>query len=205
MTNLDSILKSRDVILPTKTLLCHLVKAMVFPVVLYRCESWTIKKIECQKNRCFWIVVLEKTLERPLDCKEMQPVHPTGNQSWIFIGRTDAEAPILWPPDAKGWLTGKDPDAGKGWGQEEKGTIEDEMAGWHHWLNGRGFEQALGVSDGQGSLECCSSWGCKESDTTEWLNWTDPLFGMLRPFFSHYCILGIDTSEQTSCLSCENI
>ena len=107
------------------------------PVVMYGCESWTIKKAE-QQNWCFWTVVLEKTLESPLDCKEIQPVHPKGNQSWVFTGRNDAkaEAPVLWPPDAKSWLIWKDPDAGKDWGQEEKGVTEDEMAGWHHQLNG---------------------------------------------------------------------
>ena len=121
--------------------------------------------------------MLEKTLESLLDCKEIQPVHPKGDQSRIFIGRTDAEAeiPILWPPDVKNSLTGKYPDAGKDWGQEEKGTTEDEMVGWHHRLNGHESEQALGVGDGQGGLECYSSWGCKESDTTGWLNWTKPL------------------------------
>ena len=120
-------------------------------------------------------VVLEKTLENPLDCKEIKPVDPKGNQSWILIGRTDAEAetPMFWPPDVKNWLTGKDPDAGKDWRQEEKGTTEDEMVGWHHWFNGHEFEQTLGVGDGQGSLACCSPWGHKESDTTEWLNWTE--------------------------------
>ena len=139
MINLDSILKSRDITLSTKV---HLVKTLVFPVVMYGCESWTIKKAEHWRNWCFWTVVLEKTLESPLDCKEIQPVHPKGNQSWIFIGRTDAEAetPILWPPDLKSWLIWKDPDAGKDWGQEEKGTTEDEMVGWHHWLKGHEFE-----------------------------------------------------------------
>ena len=175
MTNLDSILKSRDVILPTKTLLCHLVKAMVFPVVLYRCESWTIKKIECQKNRCFWIVLLEKTFESLLECKEIKTVHPKGNQSWIFIGRTDAEVetPILWPPDAKNWLIGKDPDAGKDWSWEEKEMTEDELLGWHYQLNGHEFEQSPGDGEGQGTLACCSPRGHKESDMTKWLNWTD--------------------------------
>ena len=146
-----------------------IVKAVVFPVVVYGCESWTIKKAECQKNWCFWTVVLE-TLESLLDCKEIQPVNPKGNQSWLFIGRTDAEAetPIICPPDAKNWLIWKDLDAGKKWKQEEKGTTEDEMVGWHHWLNGHEFEQALGVDDG---LACCRSWGCKELDTSEWLNW----------------------------------
>ena len=119
--------------------------------------------------------VVEKTLEGPLNCKEIQPVYPKRDQSWVFIERTDVEAetPILWPPDAKSWLTGKDPDAGKDWGQEEKGMTEDEMAGWHHWLDGREFEWTPGVGGGQGGLVCCSSWGCKESDTTEWLSWTE--------------------------------
>ena len=119
-------------------------------------------------NWCFWTVVLEKTLESPLDCKEIQPVHPKGDQSWIFIWRTDAEAEalILWPPDVKSWFTGKDPDAGKDWRQEEKGGTEDEMVGWHHWLNGHEFEQAPGDSEGQRSLVCCSPWGRKESDMT---------------------------------------
>ena len=128
------------------------------------------------KNWCFWTVVLEKTLESPLDSKELKPVNPKGNQSWIFIWWTDteAEAPVLWPPDAKSWLIGKDPDAGKDWRQEEKGTTEDEMVGWHHQLDGHEFKQALGVGDGQGSLECCSPWGCKELDITEQLNWAEP-------------------------------
>ena len=129
-------------------------------------ESWA------PKNWSLWTVVLEKTLESLLDCKEIQPVNPKGNQSWIFIGRTDAEAetPILWPSDAKNWLFGKDSDAGKDWRQKEKGTTEDEIVGWHHQLNE--FEQAPGVGDGQGSLACCSPWDCKELETAEWLNWT---------------------------------
>ena len=123
----------------------------------------------------FWTVVLEKTPESPLDSKEIQPVRPKGNQPWIFIERTDAEAeaPILWLPDVKNWLIGKDPDAGKDGGQEEKGTTEDEIVGWHHQLDGDEFEQAPGVDDRQGSLVCCSPWGCGESDTTEQLNWTE--------------------------------
>ena len=123
----------------------------------------------------FWTVVLEKTLESPLDCKEIQPIHPNGGQSWVFIGRTDikAETPILWPPDAKSWLILKDPDAGKDWGQEEKGMTEDEMAGWHHRLDGHGFGWTPGVGDGQGGLACCGSWGHKELDTTKRLNWTE--------------------------------
>ena len=115
------------------------------------------------------------TLESPSDCKEIQPVHPKGDQSWVFIGRTDAiaETPILWPPHAKSWLIGEDPDAGRDWRQEEKGTTEDEMAGWHHWLDGCEFEWTPGVDDGQGRQACCNSWGHKESDTTEQLNWTE--------------------------------
>ena len=127
MTNLDSILKRKGITLP----LVHLVKAMVFPVVMYGCENWNIKKAEHQRIDVFELV-LEKTLESPLDCKEIQPIHPKGDQSWVFTGRTDieAETPILWPPDAKNWLIWKDPDAGKDWGQEEKGRTEHEMAGW---------------------------------------------------------------------------
>ena len=127
------------------------------------------------KNWCFWTGVLEKTLESPLDCKEIKPVHPKGNQPWIFIGRPHAEAetPILWPPDAKSRLIKKDLDAGQGWRQEVKGTTEDELVGWHHRLDGHEFEQALGVGDGEGSLVCCSPWCCKESDMGEQLNWTD--------------------------------
>ena len=126
------------------------------------------------KNWCVWAVLLEKSLESPLDSKEIQPVHPKGNQSWIFIGRTDAEAEasILWPPDAKIQLIGKDLDAGKDWGQEKKGETEDEMDGWHHKLEGREFEQALGVGDGQGSLLCCSP-GVAKSWTWQHLNWTE--------------------------------
>ena len=147
---------------------------MVFPVVMYGCE------LDCEeswvpKNWCFWTVVLEKTLKSPLDFKEIQPVHPKGDQSWVFIGRTEVEAetPILWPPDAKSWLIWKDPDAGRDWGQEEKGPTEHKMAGCHHWLNGYGFRWTLGVGDGQGGLAWCDSWVCKESDMTERLNWTE--------------------------------
>ena len=126
------------------------------------------------KEWCFWTVVLEKTPESPLDYKEIQPVCPKGDQSWVFFGRTDTEAetPILWPPHVKSWLIGKDPDARRYWGQEEKGTTEDEMAGWHHRLNGHEFGWTPGVGDGQGGLACCDSWGRKELETTEQLNWT---------------------------------
>ena len=132
-------------------------------------ESWVLK------NWCFWTVVLEKTLESPLDCKEIQTVHPKGDQSWVFIGRNDVEAetPILWPPDVKNWLIWKDPDAGKDWRWGEKGMTEDEMVGCHHQLNGHEFEWWTGVGDGQGGLACYSPWGCKELDTTEQLNWTE--------------------------------
>ena len=136
MTNLDSILKSRDITLSTNA---HLVKAMVFPVVMYGCESWTYKESWVPKNWCFWAVVFEKTLESHL---EIQPIHSKGDQSWVFIGRTDIEAkiPILWPPDVKSWLIWKAPDTARDWGQEEKGTTEDEIVGWHHQLNGHEFE-----------------------------------------------------------------
>ena len=131
-------------------------------------ESWALK------NWCFWTVVLEKTIEGPLDCKEIQPVHPKGDWSWVFIGRTDVEAetPILWPPDVKSWLIWKDPAAGKDWGQEEKGTTEDEMVGWHHWLNRHGFGWTSGVGDEQEGLACCGSWGCRVGhDWVTELNW----------------------------------
>ena len=132
-------------------------------------ESWV------PKNWCFWTVLLEKTLESPLGCKEIQPVHPKGDQSWVFIGRTDVEAetPILWPPYVKSLLIRKGPDAGKDWRQEQKGMTEDEMIRWCHWLNGHGFGWTLGAGDGQGGLVCCGSWGPKELDTTERLNWSE--------------------------------
>ena len=161
------IFKSRDITLPTK--IC-LVKAMLFPLVMYRCESWTTKKAECGRIDAFELWCWRRLLGVPWTARR-------SNQSIlkeIGPGRTDAEAetPILWPPDAKSWLIGKDPNAGKDWGQE-KGMTEDEMVGWHHRLNGRGFGWTLGVGDGQGGLVCCSSWGHKESDTTERLNWTE--------------------------------
>ena len=171
MTNLDSALKSKDITLLTKV---HLVKAVVFPVVIYGCESWTIKKAEHQRVDVFELWCYRR-LVSPLEFKEIQSIYPKGNQSWIFFGGTDAEAetPILWPPDGKNWLIWKDPDAGKDWRWEKKGTTEDEMVGWHHQLNGHEFEKAPGVGDGEGILECCNPWGPKESDTTELLNWTD--------------------------------
>ena len=155
-------------------------------------ESWELK------NLCFWTVVLEKTLKSPLDCKEIQPVHSEGDQSWVFIGKTDAEAetPIFWPPHAKSWLIGKDPDAGRDWGQEEKGMAEDEMAGWHHQLDGNEFEWTLEVGDGQGGLACCDSRGCKELDTTEWQNWTE-----LKPNFSLFSFTFVKWLFSSSSLS----
>ena len=142
---------------------------MVFPVVMYECESWTIKKAEHWRIDSFELWCWR----RLLGCEEIQPVHPKGDQSWIFIERTDAEAatPILWLPDAKNWFFGKAPDAGKDRRQEEKGRTKDETVGWHHWLDGHEFEQAPEVGDGQRNLVCCSPWGHKELDTTERLNW----------------------------------
>ena len=151
----------------------HLVKAMVFPLVMYGCERLTVKKAECRRIDAFELWCWRR-LESPLGCKEIQPVHSEGDQPWDFFGRNDAKAetPVLWPPHAKSWLIGKDSDAGRDWGQEEKGTTEDEMAGWHHWLDGRESEWTPGVGDGQGGLACCDSWGRKESDATD-LIWSD--------------------------------
>ena len=164
MTNLDSVLKSRDITLPAKVCI---VKAMVFPVVMYGCESWTVKKAakELMLSYC------GAGEDSSLGLQGTKPVNPKGNQPWIFIGRNDvkAEAPILWSPDSKSWLIGKDPDAGKDWRQEEKEKTEDEKFGWHHRLNGPEFEQALGVGDEQRSVACCSPWGCKELEMNEQL------------------------------------
>ena len=171
MTNLDSMLKSRDITLPTKVCI---VKALVFPVVVYGCEL-DPKEGWAPKNWYFWTTVLENTLEGPSDSKEIKLVNSKGNQLWIFIGRSgaEAEAPILWPHDVKSWLTGKDCDAGKDWGQEEKEVIEDEMVGWHHWLNGHEFEQTLGDSEGHGAWhaavhEVAKSW-IRLSTWTMWI------------------------------------
>ena len=162
MTNLDSMLKSKDITLPTKG---HLFKAMVFPVVMWQLdykEGWVLK------YWCFQIVILERMIESPLDINEIKPVNLKGNQLWLLTGRSvsEAEAPILCPLDMKSWLIGKDPDAGKDWGQEEKEVTEDEMFGWHHELSGHDFEQALGDSEEKGSLACCSPWSCKELNTS---------------------------------------
>ena len=163
----------------------HVVTVFVCVCVCYK-GSWA------PKNWCFWTVVLEKTLESPLDWKEIQPVNPKGNETLILSGRTDAEAetPILWPPDAKNWLTGKDPNAGKYWRQEENGMTEDEMVKWHHQFNRHEFEQALGVGDGQGSLVCCGTWGHKESDScvlSPWISgsifWGEAVWFFVVKFF----------------------
>ena len=165
MTNLESIFKSRDITLETKI---HIVKAIVFPMVIYGCESCTIKKPDCWRIDAFELWCSRRLLRVPLDCKEIKPVNPKGNQPWIFIGRTGAEAkaPILWPPDTKRWLIGKGPDAQKDWRQRAKGATEAEMVGWCHWLNRRESEQTPGDSEGQGSLACCSPWVPEESHTT---------------------------------------
>ena len=171
MTNLDSILKSRDITLSNKGPSSQV-------KVMYGCESCIIKKAECWRIDAFELWCWR----RLLDCKEIQPVYPKGDQSWVFIEGTDVEAetPILWPPDAKSWLIWKDPDAGKDWGQEEKGMTEDETVGWHHQHDGHGYGWTPGVDDRQGGLVYCGSWGRKESDRTEQLNWTESYFKCLR-------------------------
>ena len=157
LTNLDSLLKSRDITLPTKVCL---IKAMIFPVWMWKLDQ---KEGWAPKNWCFQTVVLEKTLESPLDSKEIKPINPKGNQHWIIIGKTDAEAEasIFWPCDANNQLIGKDPDAGKDRRQEEKGMTEDQMVGWHQQLSGHESEKALGDGEGQGSLACCSQWSLR--------------------------------------------
>ena len=185
MTNLGSLLKRRNITLVTKV---HVVKAMAFLAVMYR---WELDHKEgwLSNNWCFQNVVLEKTLETPLNCKEIKPVNPKGNQSWIFIGRTDAETPILWPPDVKNWLIGTDPDAGKGWRQVEKGMTEDEMVGWHHQFNGHEFEQALGIGEyREGWLAAVhglsKSWTWLSNWTTTTITKSKRLWGIL--VFSTY-------------------
>ena len=163
---------------------------MVFPVVICGCESWTVKKAEHRRIDAFELWCWRRLLRALWTYKEIKSVNPKGNQSWIFIGRADVEdeTPILWPSDVKDWLIWKDPDAGKDWRQEEKGTTEDEMVGWHHWLDGHEFEQALGVVDGQGSLVCCSPWGCKELDMSEWLSSTEHLDACIFLKYGFFCI-----------------
>ena len=173
MTNLDSTFKSRDITLPTKVL-----SSQAYGFSSGHVWMWELdyKQSWVPKNWCFWTVLLEKTLESPLDCKEIQSVHPKGDESWVFIGRTDDEAdgPIVWPPHEKSWLIWKDPDARKDWRQEEKGTTVDEMVGWHHQLNGHGFGWTLGVGDGLASLACCGSWVLRVGhDWVTELNWTE--------------------------------
>ena len=173
MTNLDSIFKSRDITLLTKV---HIVKKLWFSSSHVRMWELNHKEDWAPKNWCFSTMVMEKTLESSLDSKEIKLFNPKGNQPWIFIGRTDAEAetPILWPHNEKNWLIGKDPDAGKDWRQEKKGMTEDKMVGWHHQLNGHGFGRTTGVGGGQRGLVYCGSWGHKESDTTEWQTELNP-------------------------------
>ena len=180
MTNLNSIFKSRDITLLTK------VRSQGYG---FSCGHVWMWELDCEegwapKNWCFWTMVLEKPLESPLDCEEIKPVHSEGDQPWDFFGRNDAKAEtaVLWPPHVKSWLIWKDFDAGRDWGQEEKGPTEDEMAGWHHGLDGCESEWTLGVGDGQGGLVCCDSWSCKELDTTEWLNWSE----LNREFVSNH-------------------
>ena len=173
MTNLDSILKNRDITLSTKA---RLVKAMVFPVVIYGCESWTIRKAECRRIDAFELWCWRRLSRVPWTARRsnqsiLKEISPGCSLEGLML---KLKLPILWPPDAKSWLIWKDPDAGKDWGQEEKGTTEGEMVGWHHRLNGHEFEQTPGVGDGQGGgLACCGSWGRKELDTTERLNWSE--------------------------------
>ena len=169
MANLDSVLKS--ITLPTEV---HVLKAMVFPVVVYGCESWTTKKSECWRTDAFELWCWRRLLRVPWTARRsnqsiLKGISPGCSLEALMLKSWNSK---LWPPHVKSWLIGKDSYAGKDWGQEEKGMTEDEMAGWHNWLDRHEFGWTLGVGDGQGGLACCNSWGCKESDTTEWLNWT---------------------------------
>ena len=188
MTNLGSVLKSRDITLPTEV--CR-VKAIVFPVVMYGCETWTIKKAECQMNRCLWIVVLEKTRESPLESKGIKPVNLKGDQPEYSLEGTDAEAesPVFWSSDANRWLIGKVPDAGKDWGQKEKTASEDEMAGQHHLHNEHELGQTLGNGEGCGGLVCGSPWGCSRAPLGDWTT---------LHFYKHFfCTIPAPTSSRT--------
>ena len=180
MTNLESVLKSRDITFPTKI---PIVKAVVFLVVRYGCKSWAIKKAEYWRTDAFELWCWRRLWRVTWTARKITPVNSKGNQPWIFIERTDAKAEILWPPDAKRWFIRKHPN-GKYWRQEEKGATEHEMVGWHHWLNVHEFEQPPGDCEGQGSLGCCSPWGRKESDTTEWMNSNKNLEGERESYFS---------------------
>ena len=159
--------KSEDITLPTEV---HMVKAMVLPVVIYGCESWTVKKAEHQRIDAFQLWCCRRPLRVLSTARRSNQSILKGNQPWILIGRTDAEALILWSSDTNSWLVGKDPDTGKDWGKEEKGMTEDEMAGWHHRCNGHKLKQTSADGEGQGGLACCSPWDCEESDTTGQLN-----------------------------------
>ena len=165
ISSYESIPNSLRFALPSFVLLLYNMCNTLFQIVQSSFSSTRLWALDEKVSRCLCYSSAQR--------KEIQPANPKRNQSWIFTGRTDVEAPVLWPPDAKNWLLGKDPDAGKDWSQEENSVTEDEMVGWHHWLNGCEFEQALGVADGQGNLACCDQWGCKELDTTEQLNWTE--------------------------------
>ena len=207
MTNLDSILKRRDSTLPTKV---HLVKAIVFPVVMYGCESWTNKKAECWRIDAFELWYWRRLLKVPWTARRSNHSFLKEISPEYSLEALDAEAetPILWPPDVKNWLIRKNPDAGEAWRQEEKGMTEDEMVGWRHRLDGREFEEASGVGDGQGSLVCCSPWDLRVSDTTEWLKWTELIINVCYLklefwwFFSHVSrgFPGSFTSHDMDCI-----
>ena len=181
----------------------HVFKRFLYPVQYFPMVNVWKWELDCEagwalKNWCFWTVVLEKTLEGPLDCKEVQPVHSEGDQPWDFFGRNDAKAEtlVLWPPHVKSWLIGKDSDAGRDWGQEKMGMTKDEMAGWHHGLNRRESEWTLGDGDGQGGLACCDSWGRKEWDTTEGLHWTE-LIGLKNPGTKYSAATTVEKSRSS--------
>ena len=176
MKNLDRMLESRDLTLPTK--IC-IVKAIIFPLVTDSCESWTVKKEEHQRIYTFELCCWRWLLKVPWTARRSNQVNLKGNQPWLLTGRTDgeAEAPVFWPPDVSSWIIEKVRNAGKDWGQKEKRVSEDEMDEWHHWCNGHELEQTSGDSEGQGCLACYNPWGRKESDISEWLNWTELSWG----------------------------